>query len=103
MIKDHIFQQKPISCAVLPQPMTNSSWEDEDELQTPTVEEQNFPDSNKVSRKSPPATKGDTGKKLTQSIFTHQHLMHLPSTVVNNLTALYTIVHLKRHCKKIVH
>jgi len=30
---------------VVPQPMTNSSWEDEDELQTPTVEEQNFPDS----------------------------------------------------------
>jgi len=30
---------------VLPQPMTNSGWEDEDELQTPTVEEQNFPDS----------------------------------------------------------
>ena len=25
--------------------MTNSGWEDEDELQTPTVEEQNFPDS----------------------------------------------------------
>ena len=31
--------------------MTNSGWEDEDELQTPTVEEQNFPDS----KVSPPA------------------------------------------------
>ena len=30
--------------------MTNSGWEDEDELQTPTVEEQNFPGpDNKVS------------------------------------------------------
>ena len=38
------------SLAVLPQPMTNSGWEDEDELQTPTVEEQNFPGpDNKVS------------------------------------------------------
>ena len=32
--------------------MTNSGWEDEDELQTPTVEEQNFPDS-KVSSTLP--------------------------------------------------
>ena len=53
---------KPIFCAVVPQPMTNSSWEDEDELQTPTVEEQNFPDS-KVSQLQYP------------SKVTHQYLL----------------------------
>ena len=38
--------------AVVPQPMPSSGWEEDDELRTPTVEEQNFPDSKVPVRSS---------------------------------------------------
>ena len=38
--------------AVVPQPMPSSGWEEDDELRTPTVEEQNFPDSKVPLRSS---------------------------------------------------
>ena len=71
--KNFNFQKlKPIFLAVVPQPMTNSSWEDEDELQTPTVEEQNFPDSKVLQLQCP-------------SKITHHQCLLLPAKSERNL------------------